>query len=187
MEPYFRYILLLGAVVIVSALMIPRKKPDATNSHDSVQNMENALELFMENMEKENESLVLLVKKAQEETKSDAELKERRLVELERKCEQLADQLQQTMSHTASFQSQTAPAASLHTYTMNQESRPVQEVEDTVSESLPSNTIQSRYSELFDLYNQGKSIEMIAKKLSMNKGEVQLIIGLAKQEEAANV
>ncbi|NIK75595.1 DNA-binding NarL/FixJ family response regulator [Paenibacillus castaneae] len=187
MEPYFRYILLLGAVVIVSALMIPRKKPDAANSQNSVQNMENALELFMENMEKENESLVLLVKKAQEETKSDAELKERRIIELERKCEQLADQLQQAMSRTASFQSQIAPTAPLHAYAINQESRPLQEVEDTVPESLPSNTIQSRYSELFDLYNQGKSIEMIAKKLSMNKGEVQLIIGLAKQEEAANV
>ena len=46
-----------------------------------------------------------------------------------------------------------------------------------------ANTIKARYKELFDLYDSGKSIEYIAKKLGRNKGEVQLILGLAKQEE----
>ena len=40
-----------------------------------------------------------------------------------------------------------------------------------------------RYPELFYLYRQGKSIEQIAKKLGINKGETALIIQLAKQEE----
>jgi hypothetical protein len=44
-------------------------------------------------------------------------------------------------------------------------------------------TITERYAELFDLYRQGKSIEFIAKKIGMNKGEVILIIDLAKQGE----
>ncbi|TLS49822.1 hypothetical protein FE782_22720 [Paenibacillus antri] len=46
-----------------------------------------------------------------------------------------------------------------------------------------ADTVKSRYKELFDLHDSGKSIEHIAKKLGKNKGEVQLIIGLAKQEE----
>ncbi|HZG58321.1 hypothetical protein [Paenibacillus sp.] len=46
-----------------------------------------------------------------------------------------------------------------------------------------ANTVKARYKDVFDLYDGGKSIEFIAKKLGKNKGEVQLIIGLAKQEE----
>jgi hypothetical protein len=43
--------------------------------------------------------------------------------------------------------------------------------------------IRYRYMELFALEKQGKSIDHIAKKLGMNKGEVMLIIQLAKQED----
>jgi len=46
-----------------------------------------------------------------------------------------------------------------------------------------ASTVKSRYKEVFDLHDSGKSIEYIAKKLGKNKGEVQLILGLAKQEE----
>lgn len=46
-----------------------------------------------------------------------------------------------------------------------------------------AHTVKERYRELFDMYEGGKSIEYIAKKLGKNKGEVQLIIGLARQEE----
>ncbi|MNG03181.1 hypothetical protein D3C84_862490 [compost metagenome] len=52
-------------------------------------------------------------------------------------------------------------------------------------QSRPS--IRDRYVELFELYDQGKSIEAVARKLGMNKGEIQLIIQLAKQEEGARV
>ncbi|MBW7461685.1 hypothetical protein K0U00_47285, partial [Paenibacillus sepulcri] len=46
-------------------------------------------------------------------------------------------------------------------------------------------TIRSRYLELFELHDGGKSVDSIARKLAMNKGEVQLILQLSKQEEAA--
>ena len=48
----------------------------------------------------------------------------------------------------------------------------------------PVHSIKSRYAELFDLYEQGKSIDMIAKTTGLQRGEVQLIIQLAKQEES---
>jgi DNA-binding NarL/FixJ family response regulator len=47
--------------------------------------------------------------------------------------------------------------------------------------------MKERYTELFLLHEQGKAIEYIAKKLNLNKGEVQLIIQLAKQEEQNRV
>jgi DNA-directed RNA polymerase specialized sigma24 family protein len=45
--------------------------------------------------------------------------------------------------------------------------------------------IRDRYANVFQLYDQGKSTDYIAKKLDMNKGEVMLIIQLAKQEGQA--
>jgi len=43
-------------------------------------------------------------------------------------------------------------------------------------------TIRGRYAELIALYERGRSIEQIAKMLHLNKGEVQLILQLAKRE-----
>ncbi|WP_042160514.1 DUF6115 domain-containing protein [Paenibacillus gorillae] len=63
--------------------------------------------------------------------------------------------------------------------------RLVQEADPAPAAVPAPTTIQSRYAELLELYSQGKSIELIAKKLGMNKGEVQLILQLAKQEEGA--
>ncbi|WP_274651518.1 hypothetical protein [Paenibacillus humicola] len=44
-------------------------------------------------------------------------------------------------------------------------------------------TIRERYAELFGLYDAGKSVEAVAKKLGMPKGEVHLIVQLSKREE----
>ncbi|WP_054028959.1 DUF6115 domain-containing protein [Bacillus sp. FJAT-28004] len=187
MQPYLQYIVLLGAVVIVGAFVMPRKKQDTALPPQTMQNMETALEQFMENMEKDNEDLVLLVRNAQQESKSDAERKEQRIVELERKCEQLTEQLQKTLSQSATLVrpiETSLPAASLD---MNMQlTTDAAIVAPIIEETVRKNTIQDRYKELFMLYEQGKSIEAISKKLGMNKGEVQLIIQLAKQEDSVH-
>jgi|HigsolmetaAR203D_1030402.scaffolds.fasta_scaffold04746_8 BMFP domain-containing protein YqiC len=46
------------------------------------------------------------------------------------------------------------------------------------------NSISERYKSVLDLHHSGKSVEYIAKKTGMNKGEVQLVLTLAKREEA---
>jgi len=187
MQPYLQYIVLLGAVVIVGAFVMPRKKQDTALPPQTMQNMETALEQFMENMEKDNEELVLLVRNAQQESKTDAERKEQRIVELERKCEQLTEQLQKTVSESASFAhpiETSLPVASLDV--KSQLAKDAAIAAPIIEETVRVNTIQGRYKELFVLYDQGKSIEAISKKLGMNKGEVQLIIQLAKQEEAVH-
>ncbi|MHA6484371.1 DUF6115 domain-containing protein [Paenibacillus sp. strain BS8-2] len=201
MEPW-HYIALLGAVVAVGALSMPRNRA-ANQPVQSVQNMETALEQFMENMERDNDDLLKLVAKSQADAKAEGERKDSRIAALEQRCETLDNQLTVTLDKLA--QTAATPVShvnsdagkeldsrtiSLGTSTA---ARPecnltIEEIERPSSvETAQSNTIVSRYSELFYLYEQGKSIEAIAKKLGMNKGEVQLIIGLAKQEGAAHV
>jgi len=187
MQPYLQYIVLLGAVVIVGAFVMPRKKQDTALPSQSMQNMETALEQFMENMEKDNDDLVLLVRNAQQESKLDADRKEQRIVELERKCEQLTEQLQKSISESIAYvrpMETPLPAVSLNSNEQLVKDAPI--VEHIIEETVRMNKIQDRYKELFTLYEQGKSIEAISKKLGMNKGEVQLIIQLAKQEESVH-
>lgn len=43
-------------------------------------------------------------------------------------------------------------------------------------------SIRERYRTLVDLYERGRSVEQVAKAMHMNKGEVQLILQLAKRE-----
>ncbi|CAM4276388.1 vacuolar-type H+-ATPase subunit I/STV1 [Paenibacillus endophyticus] len=193
MQPYLQYIILLGAVVIVGGLVMPRKKQEVVTRPKSMENMENALEQFMENMEKDNEELVLLVKNAQEESKSDAVRKEQRIAQLEARCEQLTEQLQDTLTKVSKSGSLSAIEYAQHTSSdSNQTQFPVPSQQEAmhildaqVEAETDKQSIQSRYKDLFSLYEQGKSIEIISKKLGMNKGEVQLIIQLSKQEEAS--
>ncbi|RUS46347.1 hypothetical protein [Cohnella sp. AR92] len=48
-------------------------------------------------------------------------------------------------------------------------------------------TIKSRYSTLLELYERGRSIEQIAREMNMNKGEIQLILQLARREDNQRV
>jgi hypothetical protein len=64
----------------------------------------------------------------------------------------------------------------------------LQKPEENIDEApLLSLNMKKRYAELFNLHDQGKGVEIIAKKLGMNKGEVNLIIQLSKQEERSRV
>jgi len=187
MEPW-QIIALLGGVVIVVALLQPRKKA----SSKTMQNMETALEQFMENMETDNREMVEMVTKAQQEAQSQAQEREKRIVQLEKRCADLEQAL--VAGHAAS------PPAVVNQVVDNGprvERNPIPEqdaariatpavimdMEESLEGPTEDTTVRSRYSELFSLHESGKSIEMIAKKLGMNKGEVQLILSLAQQEE----
>jgi len=52
----------------------------------------------------------------------------------------------------------------------------------SVSSAAPA-PIRERYADLLTQHRKGRSIEQIAKSAGMNKGEVQLILQLAKREE----
>ncbi|GMK48074.1 DUF6115 domain-containing protein [Paenibacillus glycanilyticus] len=178
------YIVLLGAVVAVASLFLPRKQ-QGREAKDT-RNMEIALEQFMENTELDHQELVKLVSALREEGKQQTEAGKQRLAELENKCLLLEQQLaffQQQRQNDLLMAAQTkADTGTAKTAPLAEELPPVVQENEQ-----PASGIQLRYPDLFDLYNQGKSIEAIAKKLGMNKGEVQLILQLAKQEEKAYV
>ncbi|MWC26539.1 DUF6115 domain-containing protein [Paenibacillus sp. MMS18-CY102] len=178
------YIVLLGAFVLVLSVALPRKKsvPEKANQ---TQNMEIALEQFMENMESDNRELVELVKQNRIENSQQLEQREQRINDLEQRCMDLETKLEQA----AQFMVQQAAASAPLTKPMQGEAQFEEAIISSDIEEVPHvdsrPTIRSRYAELFEMYDQGKSIESVARKLEMNKGEVQLIIQLAKQEEGA--
>lgn len=190
-------VVLVGAVVIAAALIMPRKKPESEHSSQSVRNMETALDEFMENMEKDNEQLLQLVSETQQQAKLEAQQKDQRISLLEERCGQLEKLLQEAIvrpavaaSHPTSAATHDAAsdaggsAGSTNQERMSETAEP-NKLESSEKTQNPD-SIHARYAELFQLYGEGKSVEAIAKRLGMNKGEVQLIIGLSKQEEAAH-
>ncbi|MFC4103539.1 hypothetical protein [Paenibacillus xanthanilyticus] len=185
------YIVLLGGVIIVIGMMMPRKtrEPDS-QGEASVHGMEAALEQFMENMEEENRQMVELIAKSRKEAQANAKSYDERIKQLEMRCAELEHQLsKQTLSAAPvpypyiTDKLTYAEHAALH-QTPPPAAEPI--VEPEPAEPEEDTSIRGRYPELFDLYQSGKSVETISKKLGMNKGEVQLILQLAKQEEVTN-
>ncbi|GGG80588.1 DUF6115 domain-containing protein [Paenibacillus radicis (ex Gao et al. 2016)] len=186
------YVVLVGAVVLVLALLIPKAKQEQANAGIATSNMEIALEQFMENTELDHKELVQLVTQFREQSHAQAEAKEQRIAELERRLALLEKQAGEAAAQTqarlqeGSYQAAEASVVQAVADAPAAQSKPQVQEPDPIPAAAPApTTIQARYAELLELYNQGKSIELIAKKLGMNKGEVQLILQLAKQEEGA--
>jgi len=166
----------------VCALLVPRQKQNKPDpgSDQGVRNMEIALEQFMENMETDNQQLVQLVTASREEARAHMESKDQKIVELEAKLAEMEQLLHRQETHKAELhkvEQHLVKAAPPIAASVIHEEQP--------QPAAPSSAIHTRYANLLEQYEQGKSIEAIAKKMGMNKGEVQLILQLAKQEEAA--
>jgi len=178
-EPW-HYIVLLGAAIAVVAYAMPRMKSKAAAEPASTKDMEQLLEQYMFTTEQEHEALVQLVKEAQLSSKQVASAHENKVSQLEARLAALSSQLEQQKQ---GFEQQ------LHLHKHSQAADIIQPEARSeagpAEEKLASTSIQKRYEQLFQLHESGKSIEAIAKKLQLNKGEVQLIIQLAKQEERA--
>jgi DNA-binding NarL/FixJ family response regulator len=190
MAPW-QLIVLLGAFAAVAALAMPRRK-DAAEPAASVAGMQVALEQFMENMEADNRELVETITKSQHQTREDNASRDERIAVLERRCKELEDKLGRAELRLEE-QLQALRAAALQSVVKEREPAEQQSAAEAAAvaglvEAEPSSPpIRQRYAELFDLHGQGKSIDVIAKKLGINKGEVMLILQLAKQEEERRV
>ncbi|CAM2892830.1 hypothetical protein PASE110613_06320 [Paenibacillus sediminis] len=183
--PWF-YIVVLGAIAIVYAMKLPKKNLDTFDSADIVKEVETTLEHYMSEIEQENEQLVNLIGQMKQETTAKqlslqdqvTELRQR-VVTLEQQTAQAESRnrmLEAAMVQTASSMEQTETVA----VQAESPSLEIATTEDTAAEK--HDTIKSRYPELFDLYEQGKSVDLIAKTTGLPRGEVQLILQLAKQE-----
>lgn len=187
------YVVLLGMVLVVLSFLAPKQQTAArAGSPQMGPEIEEAMDQFIAEIEADNKELlntVAQMKKDHDRSMSklaerveelekrvreqDQELKRMAFARLaEREAEPKAPRLQEA------FASATKPQSAEHEG--NAASVAVQEP-PAAAKGLVN--IRERYGELFRLHDEGKSIETIAKKIGMNKGEVTLILQLAKQEE----
>ncbi len=188
MNDAWLYVMLLGAAAVVYAFLIPKDKSakQASGSDRVVQQVEQTLEQYMVEMEKENDDLVnLLVQIRQETGAKQLALQEQlgdmrgRLAEMERtagKHEARIEQLS-TVDTRSTQETAVQPRNELL-----ENAVPVTLSPEPQSE--PEDSVRHRYPQLFEMHDQGKSVDAIAKATGLQRGEIQLILRLAKREEA---
>jgi len=183
----WQYIALLGAVIAVAAFLLPKGKNQKQSASSSAQmeQLELAFEQFMDNMENEHNDLVKMLTTSLNQLREEDRVKSDALARLEQRNfiveEQLSKLSQQVAASEAKLQMlQGNPNTAVDRSNVNDNMEALHVQEE---EALPADSIQKRYAELLEMHNSGKSIEAIAKKLGKNKGEVQLILQLAMQEE----
>ncbi|WP_068786024.1 hypothetical protein [Paenibacillus phocaensis] len=204
-EPWF-YIVLLGAAALVYALLLPGRQSAAPKA-DMTKELEATLEQYMAEIENENQELIDMVAQMKQDFVSKQLAQQEQIAELRRRLGDAEATAKQGEARLALLENamleKSASAAALEQGTTPQTTPP--QVEAAVaaaaaeSESLPAavdstpipaepepakEQVRDRYPELFELYGKGKSIDMIAKTMGLQRGEVQLILQLAKKEES---
>lgn len=183
MEPW-HYVVLLGAVAVVGAMLLPRK-PGSQPQQAQLASIEASLEQFMETMDADNQQLLGTVAASQKESQQRLAAQNERIELLEQRCRKLEAEL---ASRGEQLQGYEERLQRLQEIRQGQLAAPVAAALE--QGAAPSGNgaprtlkLRERYAELFSLHEQGKSIDAIAKKTGMNKGEVQLILQLSLQEE----
>jgi uncharacterized membrane-anchored protein YhcB (DUF1043 family) len=196
------YVVLLGLVCLAYAQLLPRQEKTVP-SGDMIKELEQSMELFASDMEEQNETLLQLFSDTKREYEAHLAKLSARLEQLEKQNHQLVQELIRPkhpqpepgpLMMPEPDRSEPAPALGSGAASESAAAKAEPDVEEqaeagdrksawpTQRQPLLMN-VRERYAELFRLYGQKKSVEYIAKKLGMNKGEVQLIIQLARQEE----
>ncbi|WP_079408956.1 hypothetical protein [Paenibacillus ferrarius] len=191
MQPWM-YVVLLGLVIIVYARFLPKEQTALSNKTNVVQEIEETIEHFAAEMDEQNQSLLNLFSKTKQDYEVELAKLAGRLESLEKQKHELSQEL--TKVHVNQQVSQQLINSDLPTAASSIQSEQVEAsflpvpAEEIVEEPIYMGlSMKSRYTELFALHDRGKSVEAIAKQLGMNKGEVSLILQLAKQEERARV
>lgn len=190
MEPWV-YIVLVGAVAIVYALRLPARTGREDSERKSLKEAEKALELYMADIERENSELLDLVGSIKSQSQAGkAALQEEigvlraQVAGLEKSLllmdARLTAEEKGLLQLTAAFGRDAAAAS---TVKPQAEEREAPE-ETPPAKPKPVSSIKLRYPRLFELHEQGKSIDSIARTAGLQRGEVQLILQLAGQEES---
>jgi hypothetical protein len=204
-EPWL-YIVLLGLVLVVYAKFVPKREQPSKQTN-VIKEIEDTMEQFSAELEEENRQFLGLVSDMKKEHDIHTAKLQGRIEALEQQNRAVNDQLslliraeQKRRDEPPSLKEEGLRQPILSaSRSIVQEMVVLNDAErDKLSSSLPADShsnqpergpmnIRERYANVFHLYDQGKSTEYIAKKLEMNKGEVMLIIQLAKQEDQARV
>jgi hypothetical protein len=175
---------MLGAAALIYAFMLPQKKVDKSSSELMIKEVEATLEQYMVDIEQENDVLVEIVGQMKKDTITKQMVFEEQVSEMQQRLQRVEQQSMDYEVHIAAIKQDKA----LHATALVEIQSVAVDVTDTTALEQsevapePANSIKQRYSELFELYEQGKSIDMIGKLIGLQRGEVQLILQLAKQE-----
>lgn len=186
MDPW-QLIVLLGAVTAAAAFLLPRRNAGSRPDEASAVQLQTALEQFMETMEADNREIAESIAGMQKRNREENADRDERIAALERRAAELEELVSRTERRLEErieglrpgAPAEPAPAVDAQAAETETEGGEEQQDRD-------ESTIRSRYAELFALHDQGKSVDAIARQTGMNKGEVMLILQLAKQEEERN-
>jgi len=196
MDKPWVYIVLFGLLLIVYAKIMPKNgAPAARRDEQMLTEVEATMDHFAAELEEQNKALIQMFGDTRKEYEQYSSMLASRVEMLEKQNERLQgelgrigvlqEQLQrrggvleaQPEARAAGRSESAGQAASLLTAAWSE-----QEITADEPPEAPLH-IRDRYRELLQLYEQGRSTEFIARKLNMNKGEVSLILQLARQEE----
>ena len=185
------YVVLLGAAAVVYAFLIPKEKgggAPASGGERVVREVEQTLEQYMAEMEKENDDLVNLLVQIRQETGAKQLALQEQVAEMRGR---LADMERTSGKHEARIEqlSSAEPAPSAVSAPQESARRLRDELIESAAESEPAaaeeptDSVRARYPQLFEMHERGRSIDAIAKATGMQRGEIQLILRLAKRED----
>ncbi|MFC3746321.1 hypothetical protein [Paenibacillus sp. GCM10012306] len=189
MQPW-GYIVLVGAVTIVYALIMPaRAREGKKTKQQSLKETEAALELYMADMERENEELVQLVTSIKQQSQNNQATLTEQIKDLQGA---LSEQQEHSKQLEARMNAEAETVRQLATSIENQAVIQTTTIANSIehveappeAKPKPVSSIKLRYPRIFELHEEGKSIDSIAKTAGLQRGEVQLILQLAKQEES---
>lgn len=196
MSPWLS-IVLLGVAITGYAWMMPKT---TNRPKDSEFVSEAAYNQLLEDLETENRELVDAVAKFKREQDETVDRLGRRIVDMEHQLKKWSEQSPPALATMNSNPPLTItpsfPANEIYAPTIASESL-IQDFryEAVASEQSayiagvetstepPPTTIRGRYPELLEMHDRGRSVDQIAKAIGMNKGEVQLILQLARRED----
>ncbi|MFC5401965.1 hypothetical protein [Cohnella soli] len=187
MSPWIS-VVLFGAAIAGYSWLMP-KAPNREKESSFVS--EEAYSQLLEDLEAENRELVDAVAKFKREQDDTVARLGRRIVDLEHQMESWARRtagapVQELVISPAIEPAAGVPEAqvlAVETELGSPASAPEEQVEEPIAEPNVPPTLRGRYPELFSMHDNGKSVDQIAKEFGMNKGEVQLILQLARREE----
>ncbi|CAH1056179.1 hypothetical protein [Paenibacillus pseudetheri] len=191
MQPWV-YIVLVGVAAILYALLLPARMKERKAEQQSLKETEAALELYMADIERENVELVQLVSSIKQQSQTNHVAMQGQISDLQHQLTELQQSSLLLEGRVTNEEKRLrelevsvekgsyAKAAAIGDPSAGAEMSSIQpEVK-----AKPISSIKLRYPRLFELHKQGKSIDSIAKTAGLQRGEVQLILQLAKQEES---
>jgi light-regulated signal transduction histidine kinase (bacteriophytochrome) len=187
-------IVILGACAIAYAFIMPRKDKVQQPSHQLVQEMESTLEHYMTEIEQDNDALIQRVAELKGEATAADHRMQSQLKELQQRLDQLEQQKGKTNELTTAENITVQRSEGLQAQSLmdsvraetNQEVVSASELQDNPAqeEDQKRESIKDRYTELFRLHDEGKSMDAISRQTGIQLGEVQLILQLAEREES---